>query len=216
MRVCIYQYLVDTDTLKGWTVQLQNQPHGNKQGRSQHTSGMFLSHGTNSTCSIGRGRRRAALIGGRSVDRRRSGARGNSRRRGRRARRGRRRLGRLKFLGGIARTTLVFILALLLSIGIVGVSIYALTKVGLADEVRDGLREGFDIGVGSIVALAGEREVLLFESVNEYVSILLGIQKSECSIPARTSFHRQLHRRSLGTSSARQYTRKLTITNISM
>lgn len=51
-------------------------------------------------------------------------------------------------------------------------SIYALTKVGLADEVRDGLREGFDIGVGSIVALAGEREVLLFGSVYEYISIL--------------------------------------------
>lgn len=129
---------------------------------------MLLSHGTNGTCSIGRGRRRAALFGGRSVDRRRSGARRDSRRRGRRARRarrGRRRLGRLVFLGGITRTTLVFILALLLSIGIVGVSSYALTKVGLADEVRDGVRESFDIGIGSIVALAGEREVLLFESV---------------------------------------------------
>ena len=126
---------------------------------------MLLSHGTNGTCSIGRGRRRAALFGGRSVDRRRSGARRDSRRRGRRARRGRRRLGRLVFLGSIARTTLVFILALLLSIGIIGVSSYALTKVGLADKVRDGLREGFDIGIGSIVALAGEREVLLFESV---------------------------------------------------
>lgn len=48
-----------------------------------------------------------------------------------------------------------------MTVGIVGVAVDALTKVGLADKVGDGLHVGFDVGGGTVVAFAREFEGVL-------------------------------------------------------
>lgn len=64
-------------------------------------------------------------------------------------------------LSGVQSATLGVGLALLLAFQVVGVSGDALTIVGLADKVGDGLLVGIDVGIGAVLALAFEVQGVL-------------------------------------------------------